>query len=322
MLIVQSKSTDVYRNLAVEEWLLENAPHLPVLLLYINSPCVVIGKNQNPWRECRLSLMEKDKVPLARRISGGGAVYHDEGNLNVSVIVPRTQYREEKQYELIFETLETFGIQASKLRKNSLAVNGKKFSGQAFCFRSDRVLHHGTLLVNSDLQRLGRYLGSEITGIETKAVASIPAEVMNLADAENPPPPVEGISAYSEVLFGAIPSVGGVPERRGGSDVMTSQSLNLPLTIETLSAALIGTFKKEYGSAWRYVGVGVCECWDDREIPEAELVSTIQRNGSNDWKLDHTPRFQVKLNDQVLEVEKGRIVNLAGYPLFERIRSR
>ena len=182
MLIVFAKNTGVYRNLAVEEWLLDHASQRgPILFLCVNSPCVVIGKNQNPWKECRLSLMEKEGVPLARRISGGGAVYHDEGNLNVGVIVPRTEYREEKQYELIFRALEKFGIQGSKLRKNSLAVDGKKFSGQAFCFRGQHVLHHGTLLVNSDLNRLSRYLGPEMEGIETKAVASIPAEVANLS---------------------------------------------------------------------------------------------------------------------------------------------
>jgi lipoate-protein ligase A len=180
MLIVQSKSTDVYRNLALEEWLLDYAPQLPVLFLCVNDPCVVIGKNQNPWRECRLSLMEQEGVPLARRISGGGAVYHDPGNLNVSVMVPRTEYIEQKQYDLIFQCLETFGIGASGLGKNSLGVEGLKFSGQAFCHRRERTLHHGTLLVNADLDRLGRYLGPELDGIETKAVASVPADVANL----------------------------------------------------------------------------------------------------------------------------------------------
>lgn len=181
MIIVQSSSTDVYRNLAVEEWLLDHAPQLPVLFVCVNNPCVVIGKNQNPWRECKLSLMEKEGVPLARRISGGGAVYHDPGNLNVSVMVPRTEYIEQKQYDLIFQCLEKFGIKSSKLGKNSLGVDGLKFSGQAFCHRRERTLHHGTLLVNADLDRLGRFLGPELEGIETKAIASVPANVANLS---------------------------------------------------------------------------------------------------------------------------------------------
>lgn len=273
MLIVTSESHDIYRNLAVEEWLLDHAPHLPVLFLYVNSPCVVIGKNQNPWRECRLSLMENEGVPLARRISGGGAVYHDEGNLNVSIIVPRTEYREDKQYELIFQCLDKFGIIASKVRKNTLVVDELKFSGQAFAFRGDRVLHHGTLLVSADLKRLGRYLGPEIDGIQTKAVASVPAKVANLS------------------------------------------SFAPGLTIETLSAALVETFKKAYGSR------GVWEYWSAADILEktgaaTQLLPMVGRISSNDWKLCHTPRFQVTLNGRTLEVEKGRITNLEGNPLF------
>jgi len=269
MLIVQSKSTEVYRNLAVEEWLLDHAEEFGTMLfLCVNSPCVVIGKNQNPWRECRLSLMDKEGVPLARRISGGGAVYHDEGNLNVGIIVPRTEYVEQRQYDLIFQCLEKFGIKASKVRKNSLAVDDKKFSGQAFCFRGQHVLHHGTLLVNADLKRLGRYLGPEVEGIQTKAVASVPAQVANLS------------------------------------------SFALGLAVETLSVALVKTFKEMYGD-------GIVEQWNDGMVPEAELLPTTGKLSSRDWKLCHTPRFQVNLNGQTLDVEKGRITNLEGKPLFE-----
>lgn len=257
MPIVTTEKHDVYRNLALEEWLLDHAPQLPVLFLYVNDPCVVIGKNQNPWRECRLSQMEKEGVALARRISGGGAVYHDLGNLNVSVIVSRTEYVEEKQYELIFQCLEKFGIKSSKVRKNSLVVGDKKFSGQAFCHRRDRTLHHGTLLVNTDLDRLGRYLGPELDDIETKAIASVPAEVANL------------------------PGV----------------------TIETLSAALIETFRKEYGSR------GVVESWGDVDIPESELLPIIEKNVSKDWKFFHTPRFEMMVNGEKVTVEKGRVLN-------------
>jgi len=273
MLIVQSQSTDVYRNLALEESLLDHAPKLPVLLLYVNDPCVVIGKNQNPWRECRLSMMEEESVPLARRISGGGAVYHDAGNLNVSVMVPRTEYCEEKQYELIFQTLEKFGIQSSKLGENTLAVNGRKFSGQAFCHRRECTLHHGTLLVSADLARLGRYLGAELDGIQTKAVASVPAHVMNLSEA----------------------SPG--------------------LTVEKLSPVLVDTFRGMYGSG------GVVEYGSDGMVSEEELFPIIGKLSSDDWKLNHTPRFEVTLNGRVLRVKKGRISNLDGTPLFEEWRT-
>ena len=284
MLVVRSESRDVVRNLAVEEWLLENAHRLrpqasasqAVLFLYVNDPCVVIGKNQNPWRECRLSLMEAEGVPLARRISGGGAVYHDAGNLNVSVLVDRTQYVEQTQYDLIFQCLEAFGIGGSILGKNSLGVDGLKFSGQAFCHRKGRTLHHGTILVDADLARLGRYLGPELEGIETKAVASVPAKVANLSQ------------------------------------------FALELTVETLSDALVETFQKMYGSD------GVWECGSDAIVSKEELVPLIGRISSEGWTLGHTPRFVFHPpspegfgETESVDVVKGRVVSLPGNVRFQ-----
>ncbi len=181
MLIVESQSLNVYRNLAIEEYLMDRVRDRgPVLFLWRSECAVVIGKNQNPWRECRLDLMEKEGVPLARRVSGGGTVYHDAGNLNYCLIVAREEYREEQAYEMVFDALETFGIHAEKTGKSNLSVDGLKFSGNAFAFRKGRALHHGTLLLNTDLERLNRYLGSMLDGIETHAIASVPAEVTNL----------------------------------------------------------------------------------------------------------------------------------------------
>jgi lipoate-protein ligase A len=181
MLIVESQSLDVYRNLAIEEYLMDQVVDRgPVLFLWRSDCAVVMGKNQNPWRECRLDLMRDEGVPLARRISGGGTVYHDAGNLNYSVIVDRTKYREDQAYEMVLQALKTFGVDAEKTGKSNLSVDGRKFSGNAFCFRKGRVLHHGTLLLDTRLERLDRYLGSMFDQIETRAIASVPAEVMNL----------------------------------------------------------------------------------------------------------------------------------------------
>jgi lipoate-protein ligase A len=181
MLIFESQTMDVYRNLAIEEYLMEYViDRGPVLFLWRSECAVVMGKNQNPWRECRLDLMQADGVPLARRISGGGTVYHDAGNLNYCVIVDRTQYREEQAYNVVVEALEALGIRAERTGKSNLSVKGLKFSGNAFCFRKGRALHHGTLLLNTDLERLNRYLGSMIDGIETHAISSVPADVTNL----------------------------------------------------------------------------------------------------------------------------------------------
>ncbi len=181
MLIYESRSMDVYRNLAVEEYLMDRVTDRgPILFLWQSACAVVMGKNQNPWRECRLDLMAREGVPLARRISGGGTVYHDAGNLNYCVITSREAYREEQAYELVFKALESFGIDAEKTGKSNLSVDGLKFSGNAFAFRKGRAMHHGTLLLETDLERLGRYLGSMLDGIDTHAIASVPADVTNL----------------------------------------------------------------------------------------------------------------------------------------------
>ncbi len=152
----------------------------PVLFLWQSECAVVMGKNQNPWRECRLGLMRDEGVPLARRISGGGTVYHDVGNLNYCVIVDRTRYKEDAAYEVVLQALASFDINAEKTGKSNLSVAGRKFSGNAFSFRKSRALHHGTLLLHTDLERLNRYLGSMVERIDTHAIASVPAEVMNL----------------------------------------------------------------------------------------------------------------------------------------------
>jgi lipoate-protein ligase A len=181
MLIVESQSLDVYRNLAIEEYLMEHAvDHGPVLFLWQSRDAVVVGKNQNPWKECRLNLMQAEEIPLARRISGGGTVYHDVGNLNYCVIVDRREYREQQAYDMVLSALELFDIKAERTGRSNLSANGLKFSGNAFCFRKGRALHHGTLLLHTDLDRLRRYLGSMCDGIETHAIASVPANVVNL----------------------------------------------------------------------------------------------------------------------------------------------
>ncbi len=181
MIVVKSESMNVYENLAVEACLMddESIP-VPALFLWQSDCAVVIGKHQNPWRECRLDLMARDGVPLARRISGGGTVYHDAGNLNYCVIVDRAEYQELRAFEMVVYALGAFGIRGVRSGVSNLSVDGLKFSGNAFCFRKNRVMHHGTLLLNTDLTALNRYLGSVIDGIETHAIRSVPAEVTNL----------------------------------------------------------------------------------------------------------------------------------------------
>ncbi len=182
MLIIETQENNVYRNLAVEEYLLERGEEGPFLFLYRNCPAVVIGKNQNPWRECRIDCLHDIGAALARRISGGGAVYHDLGNLNYSLVCARSLYRAEEVFARVLAALRNLGIRARLEGKTSLTVDGRKISGNAFAFRRKAVLHHGTLLVSANLDLLRSLFPGDLSLEDGYAVASVPADTINLHD--------------------------------------------------------------------------------------------------------------------------------------------
>ena len=176
-----SDSRDPYWNLALEELLLDQADGgEPVLLLWRSGPAVVIGKNQNPWRECALPWMAHAGVRLARRVSGGGAVYHDEGNLNYAFIMPRADYDTDGMFGQVLAVLADLDLAVERSGRTSLACNGLKISGNAFCFRRGGALHHGTLLLDADLERMQAALTPPDWTFDTRATSSIPAPVCNL----------------------------------------------------------------------------------------------------------------------------------------------
>lgn len=180
-----SESLDPWRHAALEEALMHRTGQTGErhVFFYVNRPCVVIGKNQNPWMECDMERAEREGVPLLRRCSGGGTVVQDEGNLNIALILPREGYRADEQMEAMCLALASLGVPAERHLRTGLAVGGRKFSGQAFCLRGRAALHHGTLLLRSDLARL-RALLRPPDGVrfETHAIRSIPSPVMNLSE--------------------------------------------------------------------------------------------------------------------------------------------
>lgn len=185
--VLVSDQLDPYRNLATEEWLLDRAAdEAPVLFLWQSAPAVIIGKNQNPWCECDTGWMHAHEVLLARRVSGGGAVYHDEGNLNYAFFMPRTAYRAEDLFAWIAALLADLGFAAERMNRTSLAVEGLKVSGNAFCFRRNAALHHGTLLIDSDLAALKNALRPSSWTFDTRATASIRSRVRNLSTPDSP----------------------------------------------------------------------------------------------------------------------------------------
>jgi len=187
MLCFKLNSTDPFFNLAVDESLLRNTKE-DYLILGINSPSVVIGKHQVAHRETDTKFITENKIPVIRRISGGGAVYHDPGNLNFSFILQSTHGKQVdfRKYTLpVIEFLKSEGIKVDFEGKSDLKVNGLKISGNAEHVYRERVLHHGTLLFESRLEALKSSLRKDTSGYTTRAVESNPTSVMNLKNLVN-----------------------------------------------------------------------------------------------------------------------------------------
>lgn len=181
--IITSSTFDPWYNLALEEFLLKHVRENEIILyLWQNDNTVVVGKNQNCWKECKCDELEKNGGKLARRLSGGGAVYHDLGNLNFTFIMDKKLYDLEKQLKVIIEALKNVDIEAEFSGRNDITVNGKKFSGNAFYNTKNTVLHHGTLLINSDLSKLAGYLQVSKEKIQSKGVESVQSRVINLKE--------------------------------------------------------------------------------------------------------------------------------------------
>ncbi|BDF57747.1 lipoate--protein ligase [Christensenellaceae bacterium] len=174
---------DPHHTLAVEEYMLKHIrPGDVVMYLYTHEDSVIIGKHQNVWAECRHEKLLADGGKLARRISGGGAVFHDVGNLNFSFIAAHDTYDLHRQLKVMLDAVNTFGIQAEFSGRNDIMADGRKFSGNAFCRRKNGAFHHGTILIDSDMDKLSQYLAVSKDKIESKGISSVRARVVNLKE--------------------------------------------------------------------------------------------------------------------------------------------
>ena len=199
--IYNAQCTNPHENLAAEKVLMDAlGPGEAMLYLWQNLNTVVIGKNQNAWLECRTSLLEEEGGKLARRLSGGGAVYHDLGNLNFTFLMCKEDYDLDKQVTVIQRACELEGIRAEKSGRNDLLADGRKFSGNAFYQDKVHAYHHGTLMVDVDKEKLGRYLSPPKAKLEAKGVASVRSRVVNLKEF-SPTLTIQGMRANMSRAF-------------------------------------------------------------------------------------------------------------------------
>lgn len=184
MLLINSINSNPYFNIAAEEYFLKYCTE-NYFVLYINSPSIIIGKNQNALSEININYVKKNKIPVVRRLSGGGAVYHSLGNLNFSFIIndSKNNLMNFKKFTTpIIEVLKGLSINAENTGRNDLAIEGKKFSGNAQFKSKNRFLHHGTLLFSSDLKEVSRSLNADPMKFEDKSTKSVSSRVTNIAD--------------------------------------------------------------------------------------------------------------------------------------------
>ncbi len=178
------ESNDPSFNLAVEEFAVRNLDlSKDYFFVYEDAPAVVIGKHQNPFVEINLAYCRKNQIPLYRRISGGGTVYHGPGNINFTFFTKNTEsvYNNYRRFlEPMVKLLRDMGADVEINERNDLVIDGKKISGNAQFTSRDRLLCHGTLLFDSDLDVLRQSLRAAAVDIETRATASVRSSVTNV----------------------------------------------------------------------------------------------------------------------------------------------
>ncbi len=181
-IIIISGFDDIYLNLASEEYCLHNlTSEYYLLYLWQSRNTVVIGKHQNPENECDFNLLKEFSINLARRVSGGGAVYHDLGNLNYSFICGREEFDRDMNFRVVTTALRSLGIDAQVTAAFDLVYDNRKISGNAFYYAGHAALHHGTLLINSNLDILYRVLASKSADKNDRSVVSRKSAVLNLS---------------------------------------------------------------------------------------------------------------------------------------------
>ncbi|HAE43355.1 MAG TPA: lipoate--protein ligase [Clostridiales bacterium] len=201
-----------FYNFALEEYLLTEAPEDDYVFFYIHMPSIIVGKFQNTIEEVNKEFVDSENILVARRLSGGGAVYHDSGNLNFS-FVQKAFSNDVNNFvkftKPVIGALNSLGINAMLSGRNDIVVDDKKISGNAQCYKNGRLLHHGTLLYNADMNYLIRALKVKDLKIQSKGIKSVRSRVANLIDYMETP---MDIYAFRNHLLDYLKQTGHVEE--------------------------------------------------------------------------------------------------------------
>ncbi|QSZ31545.1 hypothetical protein DSL72_001112 [Monilinia vaccinii-corymbosi] len=315
-----SRSLDPYINLSIEHYLLEKTPaDSTILFLYTNKPSVVIGRNQNPWNEVKLSLITGHPVSLVRRRSGGGTVYHDMGNVNYCVICPTSCFDRDKHAEMVVRALHKLGQPRAAVNarhdivlkpggEGSNSVLTYKISGSAYKLTRERSLHHGTcLLNNADIALMCKYLLSPAKRfIEARGVKSVSSKV-TMAEVENEAFERAVMAEFGEMYGSPEPiilteNLKGIPEIAKGIDELTSPEWIFSQTPQF-------TFTTDQSQKPKKKRFPI-----PRDIPKSFEASFTARNGAITkadihWKDDSDREIQIGkdlVGKNIFEIEWNR----------------
>lgn len=199
MIEVKNPATDPYFNMALEEYLVKHLDGQDFFMLWQNRPAVIVGRNQNTIAEINPAHVSEKGIMVVRRLSGGGAVYHDQGNLNFTFVLnnPQDFANFEKFTRPVIKALSRLGIAAENNGRNDITIGGRKFSGNAQFKHRDRLLHHGTILFDTDIGEMVEALNPSGTKISSKGIKSVRSRVTNIT--EHLPGPVS-IEEFKQLL--------------------------------------------------------------------------------------------------------------------------
>lgn len=243
MKVLYNQSTDPAFNLALEEYILTQTQQ-DMILLWRNAPAVIIGINQNAWEEINFDFVKEKDITIIRRQSGGGAVFHDLGNINFTVIHPLGEEdfnNYQKFTQPIIDFLASLGVESELRGRNDLLIDGMKFSGNAQAVRGNRIMHHGTLLFSADFSHLSGALNPSEAKIQSKGIKSVRSRVTNIADHLPTPMRVEEFLTQLYDFYQHAGAEGGLAEY-----TLTAADL---AEVENLVKEKYGTWKWNIGKS-------------------------------------------------------------------------